>query len=71
MLVGLLIGMWLLPDWDLGTIVLIVIACFIPLTPLVTRYSRVFWIYFDRWAWPPRKEELNLMQSPEDAKGES
>jgi hypothetical protein len=32
-------------------------ALFIPFVPMVTRYSRVMWIYFDRWAWPSRPGE--------------
>ncbi len=54
MLVFLGIGHLLLPSWDLGTMVLLVAVAFLPLVPLVTRYSRVLWIYFDRWAWPSR-----------------
>ena len=42
----------LFPDLDLGVAVLIAGAVFIPFVPGVTRYSRVLWIYFDRWAWP-------------------
>jgi hypothetical protein len=52
LLVGLGIGAWLLPEVDLGWIVLMCVALFIPLVPTVTRYARVIWIYFDRWAWP-------------------
>lgn len=49
---GLWIGMLLLPDIDAGWLVLLAAACFVPFVPLVTRYSRVIWIFFDRWAWP-------------------
>ena len=56
LLVGLGLGHLLLPSWDLGTVTLLVGALFLPLTPLVTRYSRVLWIYFDRWAWPSGPE---------------
>lgn len=52
LLLGLLVGHLLLPAWDLGVLVLIVGALFLPLAPSVTRYARVIWIYFDRWAWP-------------------
>ena len=47
----------LLPEWDLGWLVLIVGALFLPFVPLVTRYARVLWIYFDRWAWPTSRSE--------------
>ncbi len=40
------------PDWDLGLIVLLAGALFLPLVPAITRYSRIIWIHFDRWAWP-------------------
>jgi uncharacterized protein (DUF983 family) len=42
----------LLPGWDLGWVILIAGLLFIPFVPAVTRYSRVIWIHFDRWAWP-------------------
>jgi uncharacterized protein (DUF983 family) len=55
--------MWILagflPDVDLGWIVLICTACFIPFVPMVTRYARVIWIYFDRWAWPSQPDDPN------------
>ncbi|MBM3995742.1 MAG: DUF983 domain-containing protein [Planctomycetes bacterium] len=60
-IVVLLLFMWLgtliLPDVDLGWIVLICAACFVPFVPVVTRYARVIWIHFDRWAWPSRPED--------------
>jgi uncharacterized protein (DUF983 family) len=57
LLMGLLLLHELLPDVDLGWIVLMCTALFIPFVPMVTRYSRVMWIYFDRWAWPSRPGE--------------
>jgi uncharacterized protein (DUF983 family) len=53
-ILGLLLGVGylLLPDWDTGNVALLAIAAFVPLVPMVFRYSRVIWIYFDRWAWP-------------------
>lgn len=53
----LVIGHWLFPDIDLGWMVLICAALFVPFVPIVTRYSRVIWIFFDRWAWPARPDE--------------
>ena len=52
LLIGLLIAHTLLPEVDLGWLVLLCGAVFVPFVPMVTRYSRVIWIYFDRWAWP-------------------
>jgi len=42
----------LLPTWDLGILVLVACVFYLPLVPMVFRYSRVIWIHFDRWAWP-------------------
>ena len=33
-------------------IVLVATIAYLPFVPLVFRYSRVFWIYFERWANP-------------------
>jgi len=43
---------WLWPDMRLEWNVLIAALVYIPLMPAVFRYSRVIWIYFDRWASP-------------------
>lgn len=42
------------PDLDLGLAILIAAGVFLPFVPAVTRYSRIIWMYFDRWAWPTR-----------------
>src|SRR5205823_3083100 len=42
----------LLPELDLGLVILIAALVFLPFVPAFTRYSRVIWIHFDRWAWP-------------------
>lgn len=48
-------GGWLLfPDLDLCWTLLIVAGLFLPFVPSVTRYSRVLWIWIDRWIWPTR-----------------
>jgi uncharacterized protein (DUF983 family) len=44
----------LLPTWDLGVLVLLGCVLYLPVVPIVFRYSRVMWIHFDRWAWPGR-----------------
>jgi uncharacterized protein (DUF983 family) len=49
---GTLVGHWLLPGWKLELVMLLVVVFYIPLMPVVFRYSRVIWIHFDRWAWP-------------------
>lgn len=57
LLIGLAIGNWLFPDVDLVWIVIVCAVLFLPFVPMVTRYSRVMWIFFDRWAWPSRPGE--------------
>jgi uncharacterized protein (DUF983 family) len=47
-----LLASLVLPTWDMGWLALLVSALYVPFVPLVFRYSRVIWIYFDRWAWP-------------------
>ena len=39
---------WLLPDWPTLLIPLLPVLIYIPFTPMVFRYSRAIWIYFDR-----------------------
>jgi uncharacterized protein (DUF983 family) len=46
------IGRLLLPGWSSEWVAGAAVLLFIPFTPLVTRYSRVLWIHYDRWAWP-------------------
>jgi uncharacterized protein (DUF983 family) len=48
----MLIGHLLWPELDLGLVVLLAAVVYLPLVPMVFRYSRVIWIHFDRWAWP-------------------
>jgi len=43
---------WLLPTWSEYFVVLLATACYLPFVPIVFRYSRVIWIYFDRTAAP-------------------
>jgi uncharacterized protein (DUF983 family) len=42
----------LLPEWSTITIALLLWVPYLPFVPLVFRYSRVLWIYFDRHFWP-------------------
>jgi uncharacterized protein (DUF983 family) len=46
------VGRVLLPEWSSEWVAGLAVMLFIPFTPLVTRYSRVLWIHYDRWAWP-------------------
>ena len=59
LLMGLGIGSLLLPGVDLGWIVLMCIVLYLPFVPAVTRYARVIWIFFDRWAWPTPPNETD------------
>jgi uncharacterized protein (DUF983 family) len=49
---GYFVGVWLLPDWSAYQVTGAVVACYLVMTPMVFRYSRVIWIFFDRWACP-------------------
>jgi uncharacterized protein (DUF983 family) len=48
----ILLGHWLLPDMRIEYIIGLSIFPYIPFTPLVFRYSRVLWLYFERGANP-------------------
>jgi hypothetical protein len=52
--IGLFMLLWYLILPELGLWLLAVLAClsFLPFVPSIYRYSRVIWLYFDRWAWP-------------------
>jgi uncharacterized protein (DUF983 family) len=43
---------YLLPDWSSISIAFLVVVPYLPLVPLVLRYSRVIWIYLERCACP-------------------
>lgn len=47
-----ILGSWLLPDWESIPIGGLAFGVFLLFVPIIFRYSRVLWIYFDRWAWP-------------------
>ncbi len=52
LLVG--VGLWYLifPTWDFGWLALLSIVTFLPLVPIIYRYSKVVWIHFDFLVWP-------------------
>lgn len=43
---------WLLPNWSGVLVALIATLPYVPLTPLIFRYSRVLWIYFEDYVEP-------------------
>ena len=63
-------------DWFSYATMLLAMATFVPLTPLVFRYSRVVWIYLDRDACPTdfsagpyekmRQQQLAAIRPPTD-----
>jgi uncharacterized protein (DUF983 family) len=55
--VFMLVGALTWPRLDLGLVVLVAAVAYLPLVPLVFRYSRVLWIHFDRWFAPEASEE--------------
>jgi hypothetical protein len=52
--IGLFMLLWylILPALGLWWLALLACLSFLPLVPSIYRYSRVIWLYFDRWAWP-------------------
>ena len=49
------LGTLLLPDWNMGNLVLLAAVFYLPLMPWVFRQSRIIWIYYDYWAWPSKR----------------
>ena len=49
------LGTLLLPEWNMGNVVLLAAVFYIPLMPWVFRQARVIWIYYDYWAWPSNR----------------
>jgi uncharacterized protein (DUF983 family) len=43
------LGSVLLPCWNDIAVGLLALALYVPLTPAVFRYSRVFWVHFERY----------------------
>lgn len=43
---------WLFPSWSGLLIASVAVLPYVPLTPLVFRYSRVTWIYFEHFMDP-------------------
>src|SRR5262245_46822742 len=50
--IGYCAGRWLLPEWDPAAIVALIFVLYLPLVPAAFRYSRILWIYFERWMCP-------------------
>jgi uncharacterized protein (DUF983 family) len=46
------VGDWLFPDVNAFLLVLGITVLYLPLAPAVFRYSRVIWMYFERWSCP-------------------
>lgn len=40
------------PNWHSALVALIAVILYLPFVPMIFRYSRTIWIYFDRWADP-------------------
>jgi uncharacterized protein (DUF983 family) len=48
----ILIGYLLLTNLRIEFTILLATVAYLPFVPMVFRYSRVLWIYFERWANP-------------------
>ncbi len=64
-LLGLIVGHQLMPNLDLGWVALMSGMVFVPCVPMVTRYARVIWMYFDHWSWPIRPSESEDAPPPQ------
>jgi uncharacterized protein (DUF983 family) len=42
-------------EWSVWWAAALAVAVLLPLVPMIFRYSRVLWIYFDRWSWPDER----------------
>lgn len=49
---GYFLAKWRFPAWNDYAIIAGLVVLYVPLMPVVFRYGRTAWIYFDRWAWP-------------------
>jgi hypothetical protein len=47
-----LIEYWIIPGWSLFRLVVLAALICVPLIPWIWQYSRVIWIYFDRYFDP-------------------
>jgi uncharacterized protein (DUF983 family) len=48
----ILVGHLLLPEVRIEWLIGLAALAYLPFMPLVFRYSRILWIYFERWANP-------------------
>jgi hypothetical protein len=56
---AILIWHWLLPNWRWEFAIGLAAVSYIAFMPAVFRYSRVLWIYFDRWVSPSAFNKLD------------
>lgn len=53
----------ILPDWSLFQLVVLATLICLPSTPLIWQYSRVIWIYFDRYFDPEDDQDEHRRSS--------
>ena len=53
----------IMPEWSLFRLVVLASLICLPSTPLIWQYSRVIWIYFDRY-FDPEDEQDEYRRSP-------
>jgi uncharacterized protein (DUF983 family) len=56
----------IVPDWSLFRLVLLATLVCLPSTPLIWQYSRVIWIYFDRYFDPEDEQDEHRRSLPHD-----
>jgi len=47
-----LLAIWLLPEWNGYLLFGLILIPYFLLTPVLYRYARTIWIYFERWGCP-------------------
>jgi uncharacterized protein (DUF983 family) len=57
--IGILFWRWALPELRWEWIVLLAGLSYVPFMPVVFRYSRVLWLYFDHWVSPSSFNKLD------------
>jgi hypothetical protein len=59
-----LIGHLIAPGWSLLRLVVLSVLICLPSTPLIWQYSRVIWIYFDRYFDPEDEQDEHRRSLP-------
>ncbi len=59
-----LVEHWIFPSWSVLRLVILASLICLPSTPLIWQYSRVVWIYFDRYFDPEDEQDEHRRYLP-------